>query len=45
MDVETNEQLPEMHTDRIEIEGDRYLIYYTFDQAGHLSSNNPTEHE
>lgn len=34
--------LPEMHTERIEIEGERYLIYYTFDLTTQETFDPPT---
>lgn len=39
MDEETTTGLPLLKTERIEIEGGRYLIYYTFEQA----SETPTD--
>ena len=38
-ETEENDRAPEMHTERITIEGDRYLIYYTFSQIAEPADN------
>ena len=38
-ETEDNDRLPEMHTERIAIEGERYLIYYTFAQTAEPADN------